>query len=200
MKSLYSSRYEAALHERDSLCSQSKQLMQDTTSLGKILRNEKQKLAKETKDHADLKKLYENLEKSSGAQLSQLSEDLTKKQSELEEKQKKVDQLEGLLREHQAMLDNLFSSIKKALVDFSPSELTVEMKNGKLYVSLLDKLLFESGKADGSLYTEIRAAFEKPLFELVLERTDGNRSKAAELLGINRNTLHSKMEEYGIKG
>jgi len=59
---------------------------------------------------------------------------------------------------------------------------------------------FESGKADGSLYTEIRAAFEKPLFELVLERTDGNRSKAAELLGINRNTLHSKMEEYGIKG
>ena len=59
---------------------------------------------------------------------------------------------------------------------------------------------FKSGKAEGSLYAEIRAAFEKPLFELVLERTDGNRSKAAELLGINRNTLHSKMEEYGIKG
>ncbi|MCX6181378.1 MAG: OmpA family protein [Bacteroidetes bacterium] len=147
-KMLYTSRYEGALHERDSLCAQSKQLMQDTAGLGKVLRNEKQKLAKEMKEHAELKKLYENLEKSSGAQLTQLNADLTKKQTELEEKQKKVDQLEGLLKEHQAMLDNLFSSIKRALVDFSPSELTVEMKNGKLYVSLLDKLLFESGKAD----------------------------------------------------
>jgi two-component system, NtrC family, nitrogen regulation response regulator GlnG len=58
----------------------------------------------------------------------------------------------------------------------------------------------ESGKSDGSLHAEIRAAFEKPLFEIVLERTGFNRSKAASLLGINRNTLHSKMEEYGIKG
>ena len=147
-KLLYTPRYKEALHERDSLCTQSKELMQDTSSLGKILRSEKQKLAKEMKDHADLKKLYENLEKSSGAQLSQMNEDLTRKQTELEEKQKKVDQLEKLLSEHQAMLDNLFSSIKRALVDFSPSELTVEMKNGKLYVSLLDKLLFKSGSAD----------------------------------------------------
>jgi DNA-binding protein Fis len=49
------------------------------------------------------------------------------------------------------------------------------------------------------LYTEIRTAFEKPLFEIVLERTGWNRSKAANLLGINRNTLHSKMEEHAIK-
>jgi DNA-binding NtrC family response regulator len=58
----------------------------------------------------------------------------------------------------------------------------------------------ESERTDGLLYTEIRASFEKALFEIVLNRTGWNRSKAAELLGINRNTLHSKMEEYKIKG
>ncbi|MDE0185876.1 MAG: sigma-54 dependent transcriptional regulator [Candidatus Poribacteria bacterium] len=58
----------------------------------------------------------------------------------------------------------------------------------------------ESDRTDGLLYTEIRAGFEKALFRIVLERTGWNRSKAAELLGINRNTLHSKMEEYAIKG
>ena len=57
----------------------------------------------------------------------------------------------------------------------------------------------ESGAAAGELHAEVRAAVEKPLFEFILQRTGWNRRKAAELLGINRNTLHSKMEEYGIQ-
>lgn len=57
----------------------------------------------------------------------------------------------------------------------------------------------ESGADAGQLHAEIRVAVEKPLFELTLQRTGWNRRKAAEILGINRNTLHSKMEEYGIQ-
>ena len=57
----------------------------------------------------------------------------------------------------------------------------------------------ESGAGSGSLHAEIRTAVEKPLFEFILQRTGWNRRKAAEMLGINRNTLHSKMEEYGIQ-
>lgn len=52
---------------------------------------------------------------------------------------------------------------------------------------------------EGALYGQVRALFEKPLFRIVLEHTGGNRSKAAELLGINRNTLHTKLAEYGLK-
>ncbi|RKU25533.1 two-component system response regulator [Candidatus Poribacteria bacterium] len=59
--------------------------------------------------------------------------------------------------------------------------------------------LLESNEDDGQLYAKIRAIFEKPLFEIVLEHTDGNRSKASEILGINRNTLHTKLNEYDIK-
>jgi DNA-binding NtrC family response regulator len=57
----------------------------------------------------------------------------------------------------------------------------------------------ESEVDAGQLYAVIRSIFEKPLFEIVLEHTDGNRSKASEILGINRNTLHTKLNEYDIK-
>ena len=57
----------------------------------------------------------------------------------------------------------------------------------------------ESGESEDALYAKIRAIFEKPLFEIVLKQTGWNRSKAAEILGINRNTLHSKMDEHDIR-
>ena len=60
--------------------------------------------------------------------------------------------------------------------------------------------LYLESETDGSeLHAEIRETYEKPLFEIVLQHTEGNRSKASEILGINRNTLHTKLNEYGIK-
>ena len=56
----------------------------------------------------------------------------------------------------------------------------------------------ESEASPNELYAEIRAIFEKPLFKIVLEHTNGNRSKAADILGINRNTLHTKLVEYNL--
>ena len=56
----------------------------------------------------------------------------------------------------------------------------------------------ESETPVGELYAEIREIFEKPLFKIVLEHTNGNRSKAADILGINRNTLHTKLVEYKL--
>lgn len=40
---------------------------------------------------------------------------------------------------------------------------------------------------------------EKPLIRIALEETDGNQTKAAHLLGVNRNTLRRKMHDYKIK-
>ncbi len=57
---------------------------------------------------------------------------------------------------------------------------------------------FEEGQ-QGVLRAEIIAQIEKPLIEMVLKRTQGNRSRAAEWLGINRNTLNSKIREYKIQ-
>jgi Fis family transcriptional regulator len=37
---------------------------------------------------------------------------------------------------------------------------------------------------------------EKTLIEEILKRTEGNQSEAAEMLGINRNTLRTKMKKF----
>ena len=41
---------------------------------------------------------------------------------------------------------------------------------------------------------------EKPMIETVLGQAKGNQTLAAEMLGINRNTLRSKMQQLRIKG
>jgi two-component system nitrogen regulation response regulator GlnG len=48
------------------------------------------------------------------------------------------------------------------------------------------------------LYARVLLLIEKPLLEAVLERTDGNQVKAAEILGINRNTLRKKITDLSI--
>ena len=39
---------------------------------------------------------------------------------------------------------------------------------------------------------------ERPLLEVVMQQTNGNQSRAAEVLGINRNTLRKKLKLYEL--
>ena len=50
------------------------------------------------------------------------------------------------------------------------------------------------------LYDKVLARVERPLFDLVLAHTGGNQVKAAELLGLNRNTLRKKLADLGMQG
>ena len=50
----------------------------------------------------------------------------------------------------------------------------------------------------GVLYRTIMDEVEKPLIEHTLERTEGNQLKAARVLGINRNTIRTKIKRLGI--
>ena len=46
--------------------------------------------------------------------------------------------------------------------------------------------------------SKVLARVERPLFDVVLAHTGGNQVKAAEMLGLNRNTLRKKLGELGI--
>jgi len=51
----------------------------------------------------------------------------------------------------------------------------------------------------GILFDEARQEFERRFIACALETEDGNISRAAERIGMHRNTLSRKMDEYGIK-
>ena len=53
-------------------------------------------------------------------------------------------------------------------------------------------------RGEVALYKVVIQAIEKPLIENTLERTFGNQLKAARILGINRNTMRSKIKKLGI--
>ena len=55
------------------------------------------------------------------------------------------------------------------------------------------------GEKPGTIYDMVLAFVEKPLIETVMHHAEGNQTHAAELLGINRNTLRKKMQIYKIK-
>lgn len=78
----------------------------------------------------------------------------------------------------------------------------IQKDNLKDLVSLKDKIveLEESLYNDkrGALYKAILEVIEKPLIEHILERTEGNQLKAAKILGINRNTIRTKIKKLGI--
>ena len=59
--------------------------------------------------------------------------------------------------------------------------------------------LIDAMVSRGVRYTDAQREFEKKFIAHVLSRSDGNLGKAAEVLGIHRNTLTRKMTEYRLK-
>ena len=62
-------------------------------------------------------------------------------------REQKVAELEKVLNETQAAISNLKNMVSKALNSYGSQELTVEERNGRIYVSLSEQLLFKSGSA-----------------------------------------------------
>ncbi|MHA3789622.1 OmpA family protein [Flavobacterium hauense] len=134
------------------------------------LKAERDKLSKDyasTKSGLDkMQSSYNDLEKSSGETNASISkknrelladleakekalaaeqERLNKLKAELQERSQRVDELEGMIAAQEAGLKKLKETLSKALNGFEGKGLTVEQKNGKVYVSMENKLLFGSG-------------------------------------------------------
>jgi Fis family transcriptional regulator len=54
------------------------------------------------------------------------------------------------------------------------------------------------GSEPDRMYEMLISAVEKPLLEVVMQRTDHNQSKAAQWLGLNRNTLRKKLLDHKL--
>jgi chemotaxis protein MotB len=139
-----------------------KKLKEDTTNLGIDVRNTGQKLASLEQEHAQLNTYYKNLMSSSGKlnrDMAQQQEQLLAIQDNLErtrklndslsnslaEREKKVQELEQVMANKDKAVQDLKTKISNALLNFKENDITVKIKNGKVYVSLAEQLLFGSG-------------------------------------------------------
>lgn len=142
-----------------------KQLKEDTTNLGIDVRNTGQKLNSLEKEHEQLNTYYKNLMTSSGKlnrdiahqqeQLLTIQQNLenTRKLNDslsnsLAEREKKVQELEQVMANKDKAVQELRARVSTALLNFKESDITVKVKNGKVYVSLAEQLLFQSGSID----------------------------------------------------
>jgi len=55
------------------------------------------------------------------------------------------------------------------------------------------------GEDPHTIYEMVMTCVEQPLLGFVLDHAGGNQTRAAEMLGMNRNTLRKKMKQYGLK-
>lgn len=101
--------------------------------------------AKNKKLLAELNDLKDDLEEKQ-RQLQDKEITLNKLSEDLSERENKINELEKILNEKEKTVNDLRRTINDALMGFKDNELTVEMKNGKVYVSLQEKLLFASGR------------------------------------------------------
>ncbi len=54
------------------------------------------------------------------------------------------------------------------------------------------------GQAPHAIYDMVIKCAEKPMLEVVMKQADGNQTVAAEMLGINRNTLRRKLTDHDL--
>jgi chemotaxis protein MotB len=90
------------------------------------------------------RELLKKLEEKERA-LAQEEARLIKIQNDLQARSKRVDELEAIIASKDAKMNALKDAISDALTNFEGKGLTVEQRNGKVYVSMENKLLFESG-------------------------------------------------------
>jgi Fis family transcriptional regulator, factor for inversion stimulation protein len=84
--------------------------------------------------------------------------------------------------------------IKEPLRDQQDSELSACLRKMlKQYFKDLD------GEEATDIYDMVVANVERPLLEVVMHHAKGNQTRAADLLGLNRNTLRKKLMQHGIE-
>lgn len=146
---------ETAIASMGRLRNQLEQLKADTAGLGSYIRKDRKKLNSLQKEHEQLQTYYDNLLNNSGQlsrdlaeqqeRLLRLREDLEQTKKLLDERESKVNELEDILAKKDAAVQGLKKKITDALLNFEENDLTVTVKNGKVYVSLAEQLLFGSG-------------------------------------------------------
>ena len=147
-------RVQAVVTERDELCNTLVVRNSQIDSLKKNISGLESDITGLNQKIKDTEKKYDELsgEKLSQAEqfnlaLKQKSQELEEKERLLQEREWALNELKGVIAKQDSITKRLNNVLRDALLGFKSDELSVEVKNGKVYVSMSDKLLFKSGSA-----------------------------------------------------
>ena len=151
---LLSKRVKAVITERDELCKTLELRDGEIVSLKENIEGLKGNISDLNQSITDIEKKYNELsgEKLSESEqfnlaLKQKSDELKEKERILAEREKTLNELRQVIARQDSITNRLNNVLRDALLGFKSDELSVEIKNGKVYVSMSDKLLFKSGSA-----------------------------------------------------
>lgn len=145
-------KYKSLLAQQDSLTAGWKESQQKGESLEQLIARLRKdttglsgELAGLRAQYADMDANYNKLRSNSSSEINKLSGNLNKLSDDLKMREQRLKEVEEILRKRDEATNQLKAKLQAALLGFTNNGLTVEIKNGKVYVSLMDKLLFPSG-------------------------------------------------------
>lgn len=115
----------------DALTMEKKQLVADTVRLHD--------------SYVNLQARYQKLLADGSAEAARMLKELENNQMALNERSRRVDELEAMLRSREEAINSIRRKVTDALTGFEGKGLSISIKNGNVYVSMDDKLLFRSG-------------------------------------------------------
>jgi len=138
-------KYKALLGTKDSLYT----AFNESQIKVENLEDEVKKLKKDTalmaEDLRDLQGRFNDVNANFNKLKNNSSTEITKLSGDLAAREKRLKEVEEVLRKRDEATNQLKEKLQQALLGFTKSGLTVDIRNGKVYVSLMDKLLFPSG-------------------------------------------------------
>jgi chemotaxis protein MotB len=144
----------AVIHERDSLCTtlsarenEIYTLKKDTSSLNNDIKTLEKKYNNLANDKLSQSEQFSAALKNKSDELKQKSDELMAKESLLADRESALNDMKKIVAQQDSITGRLNKILRDALLGFKSDELSVEIKNGKVYVSMSDKLLFKSGSA-----------------------------------------------------
>lgn len=127
-------RLQAVVAERDSLCAS----LADQTTVNKQIITDNKKLQGKLSGQ-------ENINENQSEELNQKDKELSQKEKDLQNKERMLREMQAIITRQDEMTKKLNQTLRDALVGFNSDELTLEIRDGKVYVSMSDQLLFKSG-------------------------------------------------------
>ncbi len=138
--------------EQDSLQQSWDRLNNKSNETSLYLKRSRDSVAQAIKEIQSLEKEFTLLKENSDLKIQEsiaknntLLKQIALKETELQSRGARVDQLEQMIEDQKKALNDLKERLSSALLNYKGKGLTVEQRNGKVYISMENKLLFKSG-------------------------------------------------------